>query len=173
MFIQTQGIGGNVPPTAIPPHIEQVNFHSPNYIGNQSPQEERFQDHEFDYRRGGNEYRHNEMMEERDNRYRGGFRDNRERFDEDRRMGGRREYFDRNDDNFPRNRDNRNNRRYRENDGQMNEVNMKFKILTDKTRPLLTKTLPEFVKFDLSFQLRNKINVLSEKSSHLKFRALP
>lgn len=173
MFIQTQGIGGNVPPTAIPPHIEQVNFHSPNYIGNQSPQEERFQDHEFDYRRGGNEYRHNEMMEERDNRYRGGFRDNRERFDEDRRMGGRREYFDRNDDNFPRNRDNRNNRRYRENDGQMNEVNMKFKILTDKTRPMLTKTLPEFVKFDLSFQLRNKINVLSEKSSHLKFRALP
>lgn len=172
MFIQTQGIGGNVPPTAIPPHIEQVNFHSPNYIGNQSPQEERFQDHEFDYRRGGNEYRHNEMMEERDNRYRGGFRDNRERFDEDRRMGGRREYFDRNDDNFPRNRDNRNNRRYRENNGQMNEVNMKFKILTDKTRPLLTKT-PEFVKFDLSFQLRNKINVLSEKSSHLKFRALP
>lgn len=140
MFIQTQGIGGNVPPTAIPPHIEQVNFHSPNYIGNQSPQEERFQDHEFDYRRGGNEYRHNEMMEERDNRYRGGFRDNRERFDEDRRMGGRREYFDRNDDNFPRNRDNRNNRRYRENDGQMNEVNMKFKILTDKTRPVLTNT---------------------------------
>lgn len=157
VFIQTQAMA----PPPIPPHMEQVNFHqSPNYIGNQSPQEDLFQEREFEgYRRGGNDFRHNEMNDERDNRFRGGFRDNRERFEDDRR--GRRDYYDRGDENFQRNRDNRNNRRFRENNNQNNETpDNQAAIPTDE---LFEPLSPESDFFEGSQEGANKAAVKKEK----------
>lgn len=54
VFIQTQGIGGPAVAAAIPPHMEQMGYHSPNYGGNQSPHREEgggFHERDFDYHR--------------------------------------------------------------------------------------------------------------------------
>ena len=98
MHVQTQGLDGQAHPSAIPPHMDQMGYASPNYLGSQSPQDDRDRrmdrDNFSDYRRGMD--RRRDDMDDR--------RRQRDKFEDDRR-GTRRDFDRKNEDNYRRDRE--------------------------------------------------------------------
>ena len=98
IHIQNQGLDGQVHPSAIPPHMDPMGYASPNYIGNQSPQDDRDRrgERDFDFRRGVQD-RRRDGSEDRHHI--------RDKFEGDRRGGRRNDYDKKTDEDYRKDRE--------------------------------------------------------------------